>query len=399
MNNRRVVITAMGITSAIGTGKEEFFRNCINGIVGINECNVFSVEKLRTKYFACVDNDKLVYKTESNEQPTRIEQLAKISADELMDELGDNISLIKNNSRKACFCFGTLLGHTINGLQYAENGDKKTLAYSYEFINNIKNFFGIKGGSYVSSAACSSGTTAIGMAFDLIKNGKYDVAVIGGADQISEVSAYGFHSLKNLSTGICRPFDENRDGINIGEGSAFLFAETLESAEARNAVIYGEIVGYGLNNDAYHITSPDPEGSGAYMSMKNALKDAKIKPSDIKYINAHGTGTVHNDDMETKAINRLFNDYDNELYISSLKGQIGHCMGASGVLELVAVLLAMKKNMYLPQPLLENKMATTEKMVILNKSRELNMEYALSNSFAFAGNTASVLIKKYRKED
>lgn len=397
-NNRKVVVTAMGITSALGTGKDEFFKNCINGTIGINKCEVFSTDKIKTDYFGCINDNNIIYKPSKSTDVSRVEQISQKSANELLKELGDYVEFIKENSRKVCFCFGTLLGHTLNGLKYIQDNDKDTLAFSYEFINNIKKMFYIKGGSYVSSSACASGTTAIGMALDLIRSGKYDMAVIGGADPISEVSAYGFHSLKNLSTDICNPFDANRNGINIGEGSAFLFAETLENAKKRGATIYGEIVGYSLNNDAYHITSPDPNGSGAYMSMYGAVKDANIDLKDIQYINAHGTGTTHNDIMEIKAINRLFSECNSPLYVSSLKGQIGHCMGASGVLELVALLLAMKNNVYLPQPSIKEKMPEAENIEILNKSIDLNIEYALSNSFAFAGNTASVLIKNCNKE-
>lgn len=397
-DNRRIVITAMGITSSLGIGKEEFFNNCIQGKVGIDECKVFPTDRLRTKYFGCINDNSLLYKPKRATDFSRVEDISKSSAKELLEELGNHVEFVKQNARKVCFCFGTLLGHTLNGLKYSEDGDKDTLAFSYEFINNIRKMFPIKGGSYVPSSACASGTTAIGLALDLIRSGKYDMAIIGGADPISEVSAYGFHSLKNLSTGICNPFDANRDGINIGEGSAFLFAETLESAISRGATIYGEIVGYSLNNDAYHITTPDPNGSGAYMSMYGAIKDANISPNDVQYVNAHGTGTTHNDTMEVKAINRTFTNRDAPLYVSSLKGQIGHCMGASGALEIVAVLLSIKNGVYLPQPSINDKMPETENIEILNKSFSLNIEYALSNSFAFAGNTASVLIKKYSEE-
>lgn len=393
---QRVVITAMGIASPLGIGKKMFFENCISGNVGIKPCEVFSTEKLRTNYFGCIPEKSLPYLPESANEKSRTEAIAQLAARELLDEIGDDCEFLHNT--KTCFCFGTLLGHTLHGLAYAETKNPEMLALSYSFIPEIRNLFGIKGGSYVSSSACASGTTVAGIAFEMIRNGIYDRAIIGGADPISEVSAYGFHSLKNLSSDICNPFDENRDGINIGEGSAFLLAETLESAQKRHASIYGEIVGYGLNNDAYHITSPDPEGTGACLSMCNALKDGNVSPEEVQYINAHGTGTTHNDNMETSAINKVFSSTETPLYISSLKGQIGHCMGASGVLELVAVMLAIKKGLYMPQPSLKNKMSESGKLKIHKDASELDINYALSNSFAFAGNTASILVKKYGEE-
>lgn len=388
----RVVITGIGIASPIGIGKQSFLENCFSGKIGISECDLFSTEKLRTNYFGCIP-EILSYLPEEPEGESRTEALARIAAEELLDELKEYRKVLQND--RTCFCFGTLLGHTLHGLAWANGENSDMLAYAYDFIPHIRKMFDIKGGSYVSSAACSSGTAAAGMALEFIRNGIYDRAVIGGVDPLSEVSAYGFHSLKNLSPEICNPFDENRNGINIGEGSAFLLAETLESALERNAVIYGELAGYGLNNDAYHITAPDPEGTGAYLAMKNALQDGKIQPEQVQYINAHGTGTIHNELMETKAISHIFENNTESVHISSLKGQIGHCMGASGVLELAALLLAMQKQFCLPQPSLKQKMPEAGKIKIRQKAEPLKIEYALSNSFAFAGNTASILVRRY----
>lgn len=388
---RRVVVTAIGIASPIGIGKSSFLENCKRGKIGISKCKVFSTEKLRTDYFGCIDDDNLPYLPEKAEDESRAECISKLAANELLSEIGNFNKDLCN--KETCFCFGTLLGHTLHGLSWAKTEDSDFLLHSYDFIYKVRDMFGIKGGSYTASSSCASGTTAAGMAFEFIRCGSYERAIIGGVDPISEISAYGFHSLKNLSTGICNPFDANRDGINIGEGSAFLLAETLESAKKRNAKIYGEIIGYGLNNDAYHITSPDPNGQGAYMSMKNALDDAGIKPNDIDYINAHGTGTVHNDIMECKAVSNLFGD--NPPCLSSLKGQIGHCMGAGGALELAMLFLAMDNDLYMPEPSLKEKMPEGANIEIWSKAKKMKIKYALSNSFAFAGNTASIAVKKY----
>ena len=235
----------------------------------------------------------------------------------------------------------------------------------------------------------------IGITFDMIKNDKVDMVIAGGADQMTEFSCVGFHALKSLSNYKCKPFDKKRDGINIGEAGAFFLVEELQHALDRNAKIYGEILGYGINNDAYHITSPSPDGEGAKASMKMALKDTGVELSQIDYINAHGTGTELNDSMESKAINDLF---DHAVTVSSTKATIGHCMAASGALEFAAVLLAIKYGQVPPTLGLTDKMDECEKMDYNTELRDKNVEYAMSNSFAFAGNSASILVETYKDE-
>jgi 3-oxoacyl-[acyl-carrier-protein] synthase II len=268
-----------------------------------------------------------------------------------------------------------------------------------DFTNYAKEILGVKGASEIISASCASGTTAAGMALDYIRAGLCDCAVVGGVDSLSIVTAYGFNSLKSLSGGVCNPFDEERDGINIGECGALFLFESLEHAQKRNAKIYCEVAGYALGNDAYHITSPEPNGEGAYNTMKAALDDAGIKATDIDYINAHGTGTTINDSMETKAIEKLFANVGKNIAVSSTKSLIGHCMGASGAVELASIILSMQYKKYIPMPNLKKNILNAENIQVSNKTFDLNIDYAISNSFAFSGNSAALIVKSFKGGD
>jgi 3-oxoacyl-[acyl-carrier-protein] synthase II len=233
------------------------------------------------------------------------------------------------------------------------------------------------------------------MAFDYIRNDICEMAVVGGADPLTVIAAYGFNALKSLSGSVCDPYDENRDGINIGECGAFLMFESYEHAIARGAEIYCEIAGYGIGNDAYHITSPEPDGSGACRTMLSAIEDGNISADKIDYINGHGTGTAINDRMEINAINRIYGELGKKPGLSSTKALIGHCMGASGAIELVSTILSMKYGRKIYMPNIRNIISGADNADIYTEKGSADINYALSDSFAFAGNSAGILIKKY----
>ncbi|MEG1947053.1 MAG: beta-ketoacyl-[acyl-carrier-protein] synthase family protein [Lachnospiraceae bacterium] len=399
---KRVVVTGIGIVAGNGTGKEEYMMNCKAGKSGIKKCTLFDTSKLRTPYFGQV-NQELVKEISNPEETDRMEQLIELALTEMMEDGKISKEEIESYGTRGYLCFGTLLSTTDKILMYAkkekqEEKKNKWLEHTVDYLCWMKEKSGIKGASYISGAACAAGTTAAGMAFDAIKNGYCDLAIVGGTDPLTEVAAFGFHALQSLSTGICNPFDENRDGINIGEGSAFLLFETLEGAKKRNAAIYGEILGYGLNNDAYHITSPDPQGAGACASMKMALQEGGIQPEEVSYVNAHGTGTSINDKMEIQAINQVFQNKKEGLAVNSTKALIGHCMGASGAVELATMLLCMREGVYLPMPNLQVPLEEQGKCILLDKKEPLQIVYGISNSFAFAGNTASILSGAFTEE-
>lgn len=388
---RRVVITGMGIAAGNAIGKENFGKACTEGISGIKKCTAFDTSGLMTEYFGQADI----------KGDNRLYELMKLSVDEMISDSEVSPNMISDMGNKCRIFWGTLLStadtgyrHSLDKLSNIPDNGKSACVNDY--ISYLKKITGVKGTSYICSAACASGTTAAGMAFDYIRNGICDTAVMGGADPLTIISACGFHALKSLSCGICNPFDETRDGINIGECSAVFMVESLEHAEKRNAKIYCELVGYGLGNDAYHATSPDPEGNGAYHTMLSAINDGKISPEQVDYINAHGTGTKINDSMEIKAIDRIYSDKSKKPAVSSTKALIGHCMGASGAAELVSIILSMQNGKYIAMPNLVKPIS--DDYCLSKKNKEVNIQYALSNSFAFAGNSASLLVKKYNEE-
>lgn len=395
-DRRRIVITGLSVIAGNGKNTEEFRANCEKGVSGIRRCSLFSTEKLRTPWFGQVE-EPLVYESDSWKEKDRIQALMENALGQLYQDSGCSREQMERLGRRGCLCLGTLLAPTARILAYAKEERQGTvqagwLSHTVDYGAWLRKKSGVKGGVYIDSAACASGTTAVGMAYDFLANGLYDVAVAGGADPLTEVSAFGFHSLQSLSTGVGRPFDSERDGINIGEGAAFFLLETESHARERQAKIYGEVLGYGLNNDAYHITSPDPEGEGAAASMRRALDMGKIGIDQVDYINAHGTGTPVNDVMEGKAMEKVFADRRKSLAVNSTKALVGHCMGASGAVELAALLLAMENDRIHPMPNLEHPMSLPEKIKVSREGENRQVCFALSNSFAFAGNTASLLI-------
>ncbi|MDO4273659.1 MAG: beta-ketoacyl-[acyl-carrier-protein] synthase family protein [Eubacteriales bacterium] len=395
ISDRRIVITGFGVAASNGIGKERFFENCRRGVLGIRKADIYPVEQLRTSYFGQADIPLPCTPQEPYEE-SRMEWLMEKALKEMFqDGRFSSEEMEKLGPKASVFC-GSLLGTTSRFMGYTqkcmEGKDaggwiERESQYLYWLQKNV----GVRGGVYACEAACASGTTALGMAYDFLKEGICDMAVAGGTDPLTEVGAAGFHVLKALSCGITNPMDQNRDGINIGEGSAFFLMETMESAQKRGVPVYAEILGYGLNNDAYHVTSPDPDGSGAKASMKMALEEGGIAPDQIDYINAHGTGTALNDAMESKAVQSLF---PKGVHMNSTKALTGHCMGASGAVELAAILLMMGHQLLFPMPHLETKLEEGQGININSDSEPCVIEYALSNSFAFGGNTASLLIGK-----
>lgn len=380
----KVVITGMGVVSANADNKDAFAEACQSGKVGIKECTVFNTDGLMTPYFGQAD---------SIQGEDRFCALLQKSAEEMMRDAKVDKKYIASLGSGCRMFFGTLLyssdAYYRHSISKQQDEPDSYIAHMNDYSIYAKDLLGVKGTVTVVSSACASGTTAAGMALDYIRNGICDCAVVGGVDALSIIAAYGFHALKSLSSGICNPYDKERDGINIGECGAFFLFESLTSAKKRNAKIYCEAAGYAIGNDAYHITSPEPDGKGACHTMKAAMEDAGITPSDIDYVNGHGTGTRINDAMETKAIDKLMEG--RPVSVSSTKSTIGHCMGAAGAIELASIILSMQGRKYIPMPRLSSRIEGNFEMSA--QTYDLGIEYAISNSFAFAGNSASIVIK------
>ncbi len=398
--SRRVVVTGMGLVAGAARDKESFAKACFQGEGSIRPCTAFAPKGLSTQEFGEVED--LFYKDVAN---GRYFEILRHSAVSFLQDAQLTKEEISAWGTKCRMFFGTLIfssdafyRHSLRKKARSEEKDS-FIAHMNDFSTYAKALLGVAGSLFIVSSSCAAGTTAAGMALEYIRNGLCERAVVGGVDALSIVTAYGFNALKSLSAATSNPFDESRDGINIGECGAFFLFESLSCAKERGADILGEIAGYALGNDAYHITSPRPDGEGAYRVMQDALKDAGIEPKDIGYINAHGTGTLANDAMEMKAVEKLFQSVKKDIALSSTKALLGHCMGASGAIELASVLLSLEKKRYIPMPHLKKRIGSMKNLRLSKESFDLDEEYALKNSFAFSGNSAALVVRRYGREN
>jgi len=385
--SRRAVITGIGMLCSVGRNKQEIITNLQEDKLNFGSWDEMPEVKIGKSAMADQPIDQL-------ESLDRIERMSFQTIDEALVDA--NLLVSQLNNERVSLSFATSLYGVEQSFKGLEDEPNRGLWYMYtrRSLTKIAQKYQIKGSTYTTSSACASGTAGAILGYDLIRNDEADIVVVGGTDYMSRLSLHGFHSLQALSENICRPFDINRDGINIGEGSAVFIVEELEHAKKRGQKWYGEIIGGSLANDAYHMTSPNPTGEGANHAMKEAIREASITAHQIDYINAHGTGTKANDGMELAAIEQLFNDETTvKTKVSSTKSRTGHCLGAAGSVELGFCLLAMANNLQLKT--LNTEETIADKLDLLsNEGNESEIEYALSNSFAFAGNIASIVIKK-----
>lgn len=408
---KRVVVTGMGAITPIGNNVEEYFEGIVNGKCGIDNITLFDTESFKVKIAAEVKNydaeeylDKRVAK-----RLDRFTQFAIVAAREAYKDSGINEE--NTDMEKVA----TIVGSGIGGLGTIEEQNKILLSKGPDRVSpmyipmvignmaagNVAIDLGLKGESSSIVTACASGTHSIGEAFRLIKHGYQDAAVCGGCEaSITPTGIAGFTNIKALNTtsDITRasiPFDKERSGFVMGEGAGILVLEELEHAKQRGAKIYAEVVGYGASSDAYHITSPAPDGEGGKRAMENAIKDANITPEKITYINAHGTSTPLNDKYETSAIKAAFKGCSDKLYVSSTKGHTGHLLGAAGAIEAIACVKAIEKNIVPPTIGYREKDEECDLNVVPNTPIETEVEYAMSNSLGFGGHNSSIIFKKY----
>ncbi|MEG6566011.1 beta-ketoacyl-ACP synthase II [Thermoanaerobacterium saccharolyticum] len=407
----RVVITGIGAITPIGNNIDDLWNSLINGKSGIDRISRFDVSSYPTKLAAEVKDFEPTDYIDKKEakRMDRFTQFALASAKMALADSG--LDLASEDLDR----IGVVYGSGIGGIETLENQqnilrDKGPGRVSPFFVpmmiadmaaGLISITFGLKGHNETIVNACASSSNAIGDAFKVVERGDADVIVTGGSEAaITPLAIAGFCSMKAMSTNedpktACRPFDANRDGFIMGEGSATLVLESLDHALKRGAKIYCEIVGYGATADAYHITAPAPLGEGAARAMKLALKDAGIAPNDIDYINAHGTSTEYNDKYETMAIKNVFGEHAYKLKISSTKSMTGHMLGASGAVEAVATILAIKNGIVPPTINYETPDPECDLDYVPNKALKMDVSYALSNSFGFGGHNASLVFKKY----
>ena len=416
MQLKRVVVTGLGALTPIGNSKNEYWKNLISGVSGAAAITHFDASLFKTQFACEVKNfnvEDFIDRKEARKMDA-FTQYAIVSSDEALKDSG----LLDSNPNRDRI--GVVWGSGIGGLN--------------TFQDEAKNYFGsdgpprlnpffipkmiadmaagqisikheLRGPNYVTVSACASATNALIDAFNLIRLGKSDAIVTGGSEAcVNEMGMGGFNALRALSTRndspetASRPFDVDRDGFVLGEGSGALILEEYEHAIQRGATIYAEIIGSGMSADAHHMTAPHPDGLGAKNTMLSALEDANISPSEVDYVNVHGTSTPLGDVAEVKAIQAVFGEDAYKLNISSTKSMTGHLLGAAGAIEAIACVMAVKEDIVPPtinhftdDPNLDPKLNLT-----FNKAEKRTVNIALSNTFGFGGHNTSVIVKKFK---
>ena len=408
---RRVVITGLGAITPIGNDTESFWQGLKEKKLGFGPITYFDTAEYKAKLAAEVkDFDAKQYmdaKAARRMEP--FSQFAVAASKEALNHAGINMDA------EDPYRVGVSIGSGIGSLQAVEKEHKKLLEKGPSRVNpllvpmmisnmaagNVAIQFGLKGKCINVVTACATGTHSIGEAFRAIQYGEADVMLAGGTEaSITPLGVAGFTALTALSTSedpahASRPFDENRDGFVMGEGAGVLVLESLEHAKARGAKILAEVAGYGATCDAYHITSPAEDGSGAAKAMEYAMEDAGIRPEDIDYINAHGTSTHHNDLFETKAIKLALGDHAYQVKINSTKSMIGHLLGAAGGVELIACVKSIEDGFVHATAGLEVKGEGCDLDYTMGDGVSMEVNYALSNSLGFGGHNASLIVKKF----
>ncbi len=409
---RRVVVTGIGVITPLGTGVEKTWQGLLEGRSGIRKITHFDASSFPVQIAGEVpDFDPRDYIEEKEiKKMDRFIHFALAASEMALKDSGLEIN--QSNAERV----GVIIGSGIGGLPMIEHYTKILNERGYRRISpffipmSIINLasgrvsirFGAKGPNSAVVTACSSGSHAIGDAFKIIQRGDADAMIAGGSEAvISPLGIAGFTVMKALSRRndepekASRPFDLERDGFVMAEGAGIIILEALDKALERGAKIYAEIVGYGMTGDAYHITSPSPDGEGAARCIKAALDDAGIGPEEVNYINAHGTSTKYNDELETMAIKTVFGEHAYKLAVSSTKSMTGHLLGAAGGVEAVISVLSIYNDVVPPTINLENPDPECDLDYVPNKKREMTVNYALSNSFGFGGTNACLLFKKF----
>ena len=403
----RVVVTGMGVISPIGNNLTDFWESLKIGKNGISNISYFDTEKFDVKIAGECNLDlDLHFNRKELNKLDRFSIYAIVAANQAIEQS----CLLESNIDKDRV--GVIVGSGIGGIATFEKQYKKLLK-SPRFVSpffipsmisdiapgHISIKYGFRGPNYSVVSACATSNHAFGDAFKMIQSGLADVIIAGGCEAaITEMSIAGFSNMKALSKNndintASRPFDKKRDGFVMGEGAGILVLESYEHATKRKANILAEIAGYGASGDAFHITSPDPEGKGAKLAILNALKDAKIKEDDIQYINAHGTSTPYNDKVESKVIKEVFKNNYKNIFVNSTKSMTGHLLGAAGGIEAVATILSMKNNFLHPTINYTNPDPDCTLNYIPNKGISAKVNYALSNNFGFGGHNSVIVFK------
>ncbi len=413
MNKRRAVVTGMGIISPIGSTLEEYCDSLKKGRSGVGEIGSFDTSRFDCHIAAEVRD----FSPEKYINPKEIKRMDRFTQFAVAAAKDAVVNTALNLEKEDCFRIGVLLGSGIGGLKtieeqhriLIEKGPSRLSPFLIPMMivnmapGQIAISLGLKGPNSCVATACASATHAIGDAWKIIQRDQADIMFCGGAEScITHLGVGGFCALRALSTHFndnpqkaSRPFDLKRDGFVMGEGAGIVVLEELRHAQERNATIYAEVVGYGMSDDAYHMTAPDPDGQGAAAAMAMALKDAGLTPEDIDYINAHGTSTELNDKVETMAIKLAFGEYAKKVAVSSTKSMTGHLLGAAGAVEFIAAVLSIKYGFIPPTINYEFPDPECDLDYVPNRARTARVDTVLSNSLGFGGHNATIIVRKF----
>lgn len=409
---RRVVVTGMGIVSSLSCQLDQFWSKLIAGESGIHEIKILDTSRFKVKFAADVHDWAPDEYIDSKEQKRldRFSQFGMVAGIDAVTQSGLDFS------QEDSYRCGVILGSGVGGIATIEEQTEKLLTKGADRVSpmtiprlmlnaaggNISIRYGMRGPNYTVATACASATNALGDALKAIQYDEADVMISGGTEAgITPMGISAFSNMKALSfrnddpQKASRPFDLDRDGFVMAEGAGVVVLEELEHAKARGANILAELVGFGCSGDGGHITSPDPEGRGAARAMQNALNDAQLAPEKIDYINAHGTSTPPGDKAETIAIKTVYGDHAYKLAVSSTKSSLGHSLGASGGIELIACIKAIQEGIIPPTINLEKPDPACDLDYTPNEAKNRKISYAMSNSFGFGGHNACVIAKEY----
>lgn len=412
MERKRVVITGVGLVTPIGTGVEAFWNALVNGVSGVGPITHFDASEFATRIAAEVkdfDPERYMERKDAKRMD-RFVQLSVVASFLALEDANLNIADLDANR------IGVLIGSGIGGTgtweeqhkTLLERGPRRVSPFFVPMLISdmasgmVSILVGAKGPNLGIVTACATGTHAIGEAAAIVSRGDADVMIAGGSEAaITPMAVAGFCAARALSTRndeperASRPFDLNRDGFVMGEGAGTVIVESLEHALARGARIWGEVCGFGMSGDAYHITAPSPGGEGAARSMSAALHNANLKPDQIDYINAHGTSTEDNDKIETAAVKTVFGQNAYKVAISSTKSMTGHLLGAAGAVEAIACLCTIRDGIIPPTINYETPDPECDLDYVPNKARKQDVRIAMSNSFGFGGHNATLILSKF----
>jgi len=402
---RRVVITGIGSWNGFGAGVSAFLDALRAGACAIGPMTLFSTDGFRTHRAAVAPAAEVggFVAAPLESRLSRSDRMAVAAAREAW--LASGIAEAGLGSER----IGVVVGGTTGGMLEAEDilrrrqsGELRRMPARglvampvYSTADVLAAVFGCRGPRLTVVTACSSSANALGIAADFIQDGRADALLTGGTDAHCKMTYAGFNALQALAPDVCRPFDRRRAGLSLGEGAAIFVLEEERHARRRGANVLAEFAGYGTSADAYHMTAPETEGRGAVAAMRRALAEARLTPEAIDYVNAHGTGTLQNDPIETRAIKTVFGAHARRLAVSSTKSQTGHCLGAAGAIEILATVLALRHGFLPPTVNLEEPDPECDLDYVPRRARARELRAAVSNSYGFGGNNTSVVLKAY----